>query len=53
MQSQILMNGIISGSIYALIAIGYTMIYGIGKFINFAHGEVFMAGAFFIICSIF
>ena len=47
MQSQILMNGIISGSIYALIAIGYTMIYGIGKFINFAHGEVFMAGAFF------
>lgn len=46
MHSQIIMNGIISGSIYALIAIGYTMIYGIGKFINFAHGEVFMAGAF-------
>lgn len=40
------MNGIISGSIYALIAIGYTMVYGIGRFINFAHGEVFMAGAF-------
>lgn len=40
------MNGVISGSIYALIAIGYTMVYGIGRFINFAHGEVFMAGAF-------
>lgn len=45
MHSQIIVNGIIAGSIYALIAIGYTMIYGIGKFINFAHGEMCMAGA--------
>ena len=35
-----------SGSIYALIALGYTMVYGILKLINFAHGEVFMVGAY-------
>ena len=46
MHNQLILNGIIAGSIYALIAIGYTMIYGIGKFINFAHGEVCLAGAF-------
>jgi len=39
-------NGLSLGSIYALIAIGYTMIYGILRFINFAHGDVFMIGAF-------
>jgi branched-chain amino acid transport system permease protein len=39
-------NGISLGSIYALIALGYTMIYGILRFINFAHGDVFMVGAF-------
>ena len=39
-------NGISLGSIYALIALGYTMIYGILCFINFAHGDVFMIGAF-------
>ncbi len=39
-------NGISLGSIYALIALGYTMIYGILRFINFAHGDVFMIGAF-------
>ncbi len=43
---QQLINGISLGSIYALIALGYTMVYGILKFINFAHGEVFMLGAF-------
>jgi len=39
-------NGISLGSIYALIALGYTMVYGIIKLINFAHGDVFMVGAF-------
>jgi branched-chain amino acid transport system permease protein len=43
---QQIINGISLGSIYALIALGYTMVYGILKFINFAHGEVFMLGAF-------
>ncbi|MGH2541792.1 MAG: ABC transporter permease subunit, partial [Ardenticatenaceae bacterium] len=38
--------GIAQGSIYALIALGYTMVYGILRMINFAHGEVFMSGAF-------
>ena len=39
-------NGVSLGSIYALIALGYTMVYGIIKLINFAHGDVFMLGAF-------
>lgn len=43
---QQLMNGIILGSIYALIALGYTMVYGIIMLINFAHGEIYMFGAF-------
>lgn len=43
---QQLVNGISLGSIYALIALGYTMVYGIVKLINFAHGDVFMIGAF-------
>ena len=43
---QQLINGISLGSIYALIALGYTMVYGIIKLINFAHGEVFMVGSF-------
>ncbi|MBS1516654.1 MAG: branched-chain amino acid ABC transporter permease [Bacteroidetes bacterium] len=43
---QQLINGLSLGSIYALIALGYTMVYGILKFINFAHGEIFMLGAF-------
>ncbi|MGH9260462.1 MAG: ABC transporter permease subunit, partial [Acidimicrobiales bacterium] len=37
--------GIAQGSVYALIALGYTMVYGVLRFINFAHGEVFMIGA--------
>ena len=41
-----LLNGITQGSIYALIALGYTMVYGIIKLINFAHGEFYMIGAF-------
>ena len=43
---QQLINGISLGSIYALIALGYTMVYGIIKLINFAHGDVFMIGSF-------
>src|SRR5436305_1193729 len=43
---QNLLNGIAAGSIYALIALGYTMVYGILKLINFAHGDVFMLGSF-------
>lgn len=44
---QQLINGLALGSTYALIALGYTMVYGIIQLINFAHGEIFMAGAFF------
>ncbi len=43
---QHLVNGLSQGAIYALIALGYTMVYGIIKLINFAHGEFFMVGAF-------
>lgn len=43
---QQLMNGISLGSLYALIAIGYTMVYGILRLINFAHGDIFMVGAY-------
>jgi branched-chain amino acid transport system permease protein len=54
--TQQLINAITLGAIYGLIAIGYTMVYGIIGMINFAHGEVFMIGAFisligFIICG--
>jgi branched-chain amino acid transport system permease protein len=43
---QQLVNGMALGAIYALIALGYTMVYGVLRFINFAHGDVFMLGAF-------
>ena len=43
---QQLINGLSLGSIYALIALGYTMVYGIIKLINFAHGDIYMLGAF-------
>jgi branched-chain amino acid transport system permease protein len=43
---QQLVNGITLGSVYALIALGYSMVYGILKLLNFAHGEVYMFGAF-------
>lgn len=43
---QQLLNGISLGSIYALIALGYTMVYGIIKLINFAHGDIYMVGAY-------
>jgi branched-chain amino acid transport system permease protein len=43
---QQLLNGLSLGSIYALIALGYTMVYGVLRFINFAHGDVYMLGAY-------
>lgn len=42
-----IINGLSTGSMYALVAIGYTMVYGIAKMINFAHGDIIMAGAYF------
>ena len=44
---QQLVNGLILGSVYALLALGYTMVYGIIKLINFAHGDIYMVGAFY------
>ncbi|MEO8461601.1 MAG: branched-chain amino acid ABC transporter permease [Chloroflexota bacterium] len=44
--SSLIVSGLTTGSIYALIALGYTMVYGILRMINFAHGEIFMGGAF-------
>ncbi|MBL3538734.1 branched-chain amino acid ABC transporter permease [Aminivibrio sp.] len=49
---QHLFNAITLGSLYGLIAIGYTMVYGILRLINFAHGEIFMLGAYFIFFAI-
>jgi branched-chain amino acid transport system permease protein len=43
---QLTVNGLILGSVYALIALGYSMVYGILKLLNFAHGDVYMIGAF-------
>ena len=45
----ILLSGITVGSLYALIAIGYTMVYGILRLINFAHGDIFMMAGFFMV----
>jgi branched-chain amino acid transport system permease protein len=42
---QQVINGLVMGSMYALVALGYTMVYGIINLINFAHGEVLMVGA--------
>ena len=41
-----LINGVSLGSIYAIIALGYTMVYGIAKMLNFAHGDVIMVGGY-------
>ena len=43
--AQQVLNGLVLGSVYALVALGYTMVYGILGLINFAHGEVVMIGA--------
>lgn len=47
-----LVSGINLGSVYAIIALGYTMVYGIAKMLNFAHGDVIMVGAFVILTSV-
>ena len=51
----VLVDGLSLGAIYALIALGYTMVYGIAKMLNFAHGDVIMVGAYvcFFACSRF
>ena len=46
-----LINGISLGSIYAIIALGYTMVYGIAKMLNFAHGDVIMVGGYMCFCA--
>ena len=46
---QLLLSGVTVGSLYALIAIGYTMVYGILRLINFAHGDIFMMAGFFMV----
>ena len=47
---QYLINGISIGAVYAIIALGYTMVYGIAKMLNFAHGDVIMVGAYISFC---
>ena len=47
---QYCINGISIGSIYAIIALGYTMVYGIAKMLNFAHGDIIMVGAYICYC---
>ena len=47
---QTLIDGLSLGSIYALIALGYTMVYGIAKMLNFAHGDIIMVGAYISFC---
>jgi branched-chain amino acid transport system permease protein len=47
MFTQQIINGLTIGSVYALIALGYTMVYGILRIVNFAHGDIFMMGTFF------
>ena len=47
-----LLNGISLGSVYAIIALGYSMVYGIAKMLNFAHGDVIMIGAYISFCAI-
>ena len=47
-----LINGLSLGGIYAMIALGYTMVYGIAKMLNFAHGDVIMIGAYISFCAV-
>ena len=47
-----LINGISLGSVYAIIALGYTMVYGIAKMLNFAHGDVIMVGGFAVFFAV-
>ena len=47
-----LINGISLGSVYAIIALGYTMVYGIAKMLNFAHGDIIMVGSYTVFITI-
>ena len=47
-----LINGISLGSVYSIIALGYTMVYGIAKMLNFAHGDVIMVGSYAVFCCV-
>ena len=47
-----LISGLSLGSIYALMALGYTMVYGIAKMLNFAHGDIIMVGAYAVVTSV-
>ncbi|MBM9512042.1 hypothetical protein JWH17_06515 [Desulfobulbus marinus] len=49
---QLLINGIVAGGVYALFALGLTMIYSIFRFINFAHGELIAWGAYGVYCCL-
>ena len=49
---EFLINGISLGSVYAIIALGYTMVYGIAKMLNFAHGDVIMIGAYTVLTAL-
>ena len=46
-----LISGISLGSVYAIIALGYTMVYGIAKMLNFAHGDIIMVGGYISFCA--
>ena len=46
-------NGLKIGSVYSLVALGYTMVYGIAKMLNFAHGDVIMVGGYISFCAMF
>ena len=48
-----IINGISLGSVYAIIALGYTMVYGIAKMLNFAHGDVIMVGGYICFYAVF
>ena len=48
-----LISGISLGSVYAIIALGYTMVYGIAKMLNFAHGDIIMIGGYISFCSMY
>lgn len=52
MNLNILFDGLSLGAIYALIALGYTMVYGIAKMLNFAHGDIIMVGAYTVLCML-
>ena len=49
---QYLINGVSIGAVYAIIALGYTMVYGIAKMLNFAHGDIIMVGAYISFCVV-